>query len=85
MIPTAHDVIVQIANKIGLHDPSDGWALFEVTPQIEHFIRGQEYLGDILAEWENSKRSSMNMTRYQVGEKKWVCSVLSVTPVFLIP
>lgn len=71
---TATEVIETVSGKIGLRDPSDGWALFEVTPQSEHFIRGQEYLGDVLAEWESAKRSSMSMTRYQVtGRCSCVC------------
>ena len=42
----AQDIIITIAEKIGLRDAADGWALYEVTPQAEHFIRGQEYLGE---------------------------------------
>jgi hypothetical protein len=63
---SATDVIINLADKIGLQTSTDGWALFEVTPQSEHYVRGPEYIGDVLADWENSKRSSMNMTGYKV-------------------
>lgn len=67
--PLATDVVQTVAAKIGLRS-TDGWALFESTPQAEHFIRGHEYLGDILAEWEVSKRSSAQMSKYQTVSKK---------------
>jgi hypothetical protein len=79
-------VIERIAEKIGLREPGDGWALFEVTPQSEHFIRGQEYIGDVLAEWEASKRTSMNMTRYQVCACVCMCVPWTIdheAPIFL--
>jgi len=66
---TALDVISLLASKIGLREPGDGWALFEVTPQYEHFIRGQEYLGDVMAEWEVAKRSSMKASQYQTMKR----------------
>lgn len=40
---TAADVIAAIASKIGLRTIA-GWALFESTPQAEHFIRNHEYV-----------------------------------------
>ncbi len=62
-------MIAELAGKIGLQD-TDGWALFERTPDSEHFVRGQEYICDILAEWEAAKRSSMQLTKYQTLSRK---------------
>jgi myosin-7 len=66
---TAHDAIAELAQKLNLRD-TDGWSLFETTPQSEHFIRGQEYIGDILAEWEAAKRTSMQMTKYTTMSRR---------------
>lgn len=48
---TASDVIKALADKIELQNV-DGWALFEVDPDKEHFVRSHEYIADILAQWE---------------------------------
>ena len=48
---TASDVIKALAEKIELQNV-DGWALFEVDPDKEHFVRSHEYIADILAQWE---------------------------------
>ena len=48
---TASDVIKALAEKIELQNV-DGWALFEVNPDKEHFVRSHEYIADILAQWE---------------------------------
>jgi hypothetical protein len=59
---TATDVVATVAEKVGLRS-TDGWAIFEATPLAEHFIRGQDYLGDILASWEIAQRSSMESSK----------------------
>lgn len=66
---TAADVIGAVADKIGLQNTA-GWALFESTPQAEHFIRNYEYVGDILAEWEAARRTSMQMSKYSTMSRK---------------
>jgi len=66
---TAADVIVELAEKIGLQDV-DGWALYEQTPDDEHFIRQQEYICDMLSQWEVAKRTSLQMTKYQTMSRK---------------
>ena len=48
---TATDVVHDIAQKIDLQS-TDGWALFEVTPDMEYYIKGHEYIADILSQWE---------------------------------
>lgn len=74
---TASDVILAIASKVGLLTTA-GWALFESTPQAEHFIRNHEFIGDILAEWEAEKRSSMKMTKYQTMTRKGATQALGM-------
>lgn len=66
---TASDTLTAIAQKINLLD-LDGWALFEASPQSEHFIRGQEYMGDILSEWERDHRESLQLSKYQTVSRK---------------
>jgi myosin-7 len=61
---TIADVIKAISDKVGLINVA-GWALYESTPQTEHFIRNHEYIGDILAEWEVDRRSSVKLKPYQ--------------------
>lgn len=48
---TASDVVRSLASRVDLQS-SDGWALFEVNPDHEHFIKGFEYISDILSQWE---------------------------------
>eukprot|EP00036_Acanthoecidae_sp_10tr_P012400 CAMPEP_0206295594 /NCGR_PEP_ID=MMETSP0106_2-20121207/5245_1 /ASSEMBLY_ACC=CAM_ASM_000206 /TAXON_ID=81532 /ORGANISM="Acanthoeca-like sp., Strain 10tr" /LENGTH=2074 /DNA_ID=CAMNT_0053726249 /DNA_START=150 /DNA_END=6370 /DNA_ORIENTATION=- len=74
---TAADVIAAIAAKIGLQNTA-GWALFESTPQVEHFIRNHEYVGDILAQWEAEQRTSMKMTKYQTVSRKGATQALGL-------
>lgn len=74
---TSSDVILAIAGKIGLKATA-GWALFESTPQAEHFIRNHEYIGDILAEWEADKRSSMKMSKYTTVSRKGATQALGL-------
>lgn len=66
---TVGDVIIAIAEKMGLQKVA-GWALFESNPASEHFIRNHEYIGDVLAEWELAKVSSMKMSKYQTTSRK---------------
>ncbi len=39
-------------------------SLSQVNPEFEHFIKGHEYIADVLSQWERDKRSSMTMTKY---------------------
>ena len=68
---TATNTLDAVGQKIQLAD-LDGWALFEASPQSEHFIRGQEYIGDILAEWERDHRESLQLSKYQTVSRKGV-------------
>ncbi|EDQ90831.1 uncharacterized protein MONBRDRAFT_15843, partial [Monosiga brevicollis MX1] len=73
---TVSDVVDAIANKIDLKDP-DGWALFETNPDEEHYVRGQDYLGDILSRWESKARSSMQMSKYATMSRSKAASAIS--------
>lgn len=66
---TAHDVINELAAKIGLQSP-DGWALFETTPESEKFIRGTEFICDYLSSWEAAQRSSIQASKYQTTSRR---------------
>lgn len=66
---TTEDTIKSLAEKIGLLDTL-GWALFEVTPDFEHYLRGQTYIGDVLAEWEAAQRTSVQMSKYQTMARR---------------
>lgn len=72
---TAADVIAAVASKIHLQTTA-GWALFESTPQTEKYIRNHEYVGDILSEWEASKRDSMQMSKYTTMSRKGATQAL---------
>lgn len=46
-----------------------GWPL-QVNPEKEYFIKGHEYIADVLSQWERDKRSSMTMTKYTTVSRK---------------
>lgn len=50
-IDTAAEVLDSVARKIGLRSV-EGWALFEMTTDYERYIRGYEYIADVLTQWE---------------------------------
>jgi myosin-7 len=66
---TASDVIQDLSNRVELSS-TDGWALFEVNPDHESYIKGHTYIADIVSQWERDKRSSMHMTQYTTISKK---------------
>jgi hypothetical protein len=66
---TVGEVITELASKIGLLD-TDGWGIFEHTPEGDHYLRGPEYVGDVLSEWEAAKRNSMQPSKYLTLSRK---------------
>ena len=62
-------MVEDLAKKIGLQS-TDGWAIFEQTPDSEHFIKAQEYVCDLLSQWEVAKRTSLQLTKYQTVSRK---------------
>lgn len=50
---TTNEVAEAVARTVGL-ESAIGWALFETTPQAEHWICDTEYIADVLTEWEDA-------------------------------
>ncbi|RDD47470.1 Unconventional myosin heavy chain 6 [Trichoplax sp. H2] len=72
---TASDVTKLLAKAIGLQN-YDGWALYESTPDADSYIRGHEFLVDVLAQWEIDNRTSAIMRNYNTQTKERPVEVL---------
>ncbi|XP_076097464.1 myosin-VIIa-like isoform X5 [Mytilus galloprovincialis] len=68
-IDTAAEVLDSVARKIGLRSV-EGWALFEMTTDYERYIRGYEYIADVLTQWELQERKSAQLSKYDTVSKK---------------
>ncbi|KAK4336843.1 hypothetical protein RND71_044166 [Anisodus tanguticus] len=56
---TASDALHCLAQRLGLKN-MEGWSLFELntTNNLEKFVRGHEYIADIIARWEQKAKES---------------------------
>ncbi|XP_060082957.1 myosin-I heavy chain-like [Ylistrum balloti] len=66
---TTLEVLDNVARKIGLR-AVEGWALYEVTSDYERYIKGYEYVADVLAQWEIHERMSSIPKKYETVSKK---------------
>ncbi|GAB1607514.1 unconventional myosin-X isoform X1 [Argonauta hians] len=66
---TTAEILDKVAHKIGLQSV-EGWALYEVTAEHERFIRGYEYVADILAQWEQQKQLTTTPNKSDSLSKK---------------
>ena len=65
-LSTTTEVAEAVARTVGL-ESAQGWALFETTPQAEHWIRDTEYIADVLTEWEEATKPTGGQAE---GEKE---------------
>ena len=65
---TASDALKELAKRIGLPD-TNGWSVYEVTPDSEVVVKANDNMADILARWELERRSSSDQTKYQTMKK----------------
>ncbi|XP_059160288.1 unconventional myosin heavy chain 6-like isoform X2 [Physella acuta] len=68
-VDTTQDVLAKVARRIGLQSV-EGWALYEVSKELERFIRSYEYIADILAQWEGTDKLSAQPSKYETVSKK---------------
>ncbi|ELU17223.1 hypothetical protein CAPTEDRAFT_210514 [Capitella teleta] len=54
-LDTAQTALLKLHQKIGLQT-HDGWALYESIPDRDRFIHTDEYMTDILSNWERKQR-----------------------------
>lgn len=66
---TTAEILEKVAQKIGLQSV-EGWALYEDTSEHERFIRGYEYVADILAQWDQQKHLTNTPSKNDSLSKK---------------
>jgi myosin-7 len=65
---TAAQAIKDLSKRIDLPDTA-GWSIYEVYPDSEYVVKGNDVIADILARWELEKRNSATETKYQTMKK----------------
>ncbi|XP_056022495.1 myosin-I heavy chain-like isoform X9 [Ostrea edulis] len=66
---TSEDVLESVRKKIGLQSV-EGWALFEVSTDLDRYIRTYEFVADILSAWEMSDKLASQPSKYETLSKK---------------
>jgi myosin-7 len=57
VIARVPEVIEAVAQAIGI-ESAVGWAIYETTPEAEHWIHDREYIADVLSDWESARMFS---------------------------
>ncbi|XP_062572386.1 myosin-I heavy chain-like isoform X2 [Saccostrea cucullata] len=66
---TSEDVLESVRKKIGLQSV-EGWALYEVSTDLDRYIRTYEFVADILSAWEMSDKLAAQPSKYETISKK---------------
>ncbi|XP_022328922.1 unconventional myosin heavy chain 6-like isoform X4 [Crassostrea virginica] len=66
---TSQDVLESVRKKIGLQSV-EGWALYEVSTDLDRYIRAYEFVADVLSAWELSDKLASQPSKYETISKK---------------
>nr|XP_034326517.1 myosin-I heavy chain isoform X5 [Crassostrea gigas] len=66
---TAEDVLESVRKKITLQSV-EGWALYEVSTDLDRYIRTYEFVADVLSGWELSDKLASQPSKYETISKK---------------